>query len=344
MNNKNVLLEVRNLKVSFFLTEATVQAVDGVNLTIEAGKTLGVVGESGCGKSVTARAILGMVRRPGKITDGEIIYHDREGKTVDIAKLPPDGSEIHRIRWGEIAMIFQEPMTSLSPVHTIGNQMIEALKLHKDVSRRDAEAVSVDLMRRVGLPTPERLLKQYRHELSGGMRQRVMIAMALTCNPRLLIADEPTTALDVTTQAQILDLLRDLQAEYQMAIMFITHNLGVIAEMADNVIVMYLGKEVEVTDVDTIFHGAAHPYTQALLRSIPRHDVLVERLATIEGTVPDPTAIPAGCAFHPRCQHYRPNECHVPPLIQVSENHYVRCTRVYALNEHLTDPQTVSHQ
>ena len=344
MNNRNVLLEVRNLKVSFFLTEATVQAVDGVNLTIEAGKTLGVVGESGCGKSVTARAILGMVRRPGKITDGEIIYHNREGKTVDIAKLPPDGSEIHRIRWSEIAMIFQEPMTSLSPVHTIGNQMIEALKLHKDVSKRDAEAIAVDLMRRVGLPTPERLLKQYRHELSGGMRQRVMIAMALTCNPRLLIADEPTTALDVTTQAQILDLLRDLQAEYQMAIMFITHNLGVIAEMADNVIVMYLGKEVEVTDVDTIFHGAAHPYTQALLRSIPRHDVLVERLATIEGTVPDPTAIPAGCAFHPRCQHYRANECHVPPLIEVSENHLVRCTRVYALNEHLTAPQTVSHQ
>jgi oligopeptide/dipeptide ABC transporter ATP-binding protein len=209
------------------------------------------------------------------------------------------------------------------------------------VSKSTAEAVSVDLMKRVGLPTPERLLKQYRHELSGGMRQRVMIAMALTCNPRLLIADEPTTALDVTTQAQILDLMRDLQAEYQMAIMFITHNLGVIAEMADDVIVMYLGKEVEVADVDTVFHKASHPYTQALLRSIPRHDMLVDRLATIEGTVPDPTAIPSGCAFHPRCPHYRANECKVPPLIQVSDNHQVRCTRVYALNKHLVDSQTV---
>ncbi|MEO8392728.1 MAG: ABC transporter ATP-binding protein, partial [Chloroflexota bacterium] len=251
MKDNNVLLEVKNLKVSFYLTEATVQAVDGVNLTIHAGKTLGIVGESGCGKSVTARAILGMIRRPGKITEGEIIYYDRSGRSVNLATLPPDGAEIHHIRWGEIAMIFQEPMTSLSPVHTIGNQMIEAVRLHKDLSKSAAEAVSVDLMKRVGLPTPERLLKQYRHELSGGMRQRVMIAMALTCGPRLLIADEPTTALDVTTQAQILDLMRDLQAEYQMAIMFITHNLGVIAEMADDVIVMYLGKEVEVADVDT---------------------------------------------------------------------------------------------
>ncbi|MEZ4668298.1 MAG: ABC transporter ATP-binding protein [Anaerolineae bacterium] len=344
MSDNNLLLEVKNLKVSFYLTEATVQAVDGVNFSIQAGKTLGIVGESGCGKSVTARAILGMVRPPGKITDGEIIYYNRAGRTVDIAKLPPDGDEIHRIRWGEIAMIFQEPMTSLSPVHTIGNQMIEAIQLHKSLPKSDAEAVSVDLMKRVGLANPERLLKRYRHELSGGMRQRVMIAMALTCNPRLLIADEPTTALDVTTQAQILDLMRDLQDEFQMAIMFITHNLGVIAEMADDVIVMYLGKEVEVTDVDSLFHKASHPYTQALLRSIPRHDVVVDRLATIEGTVPDPTAIPSGCAFHPRCEHYRANECKVPPLIQISENHQVRCTRVYALNEHLQAPQTVPQQ
>jgi peptide/nickel transport system ATP-binding protein len=343
MNNQNILLEVKNLKVSFFLTEATIQAVDGVNLSIQAGKTLGIVGESGCGKSVTARAILGMVRPPGKITDGEIIYYNRSGRPIDIAKLPPDGEEIQRIRWSEIAMIFQEPMTSLSPVHTIGNQMIEAIQLHKYLSKSDAEAVSVDLMKRVGLPNPERLLTRYRHELSGGMRQRVMIAMALTCSPRLLIADEPTTALDVTTQAQILDLMRDLQAEYQMAIMFITHNLGVIAEMADEVIVMYLGKEVEVTDVDSIFHRASHPYTQALLRSIPRHDVVVDRLATIEGTVPDPSAIPSGCAFHPRCQHYQAHECKVPPLIQVSDNHLVRCARVYALNQHLVAPQTVSH-
>ncbi len=333
MSENNVLLEVKNLQVSFYLTEAIVQAVDGVNFTIEAGKTLGIVGESGCGKSVTARAILGMVRPPGKITNGEILYYDKSGVHTDLAKLTSDSKEIQRIRWSEIAMIFQEPMTSLSPVHTIGNQMIEAIKLHKDVSKSAAEAVSVDLMKRVGLPNPERLLQRYRHELSGGMRQRVMIAMALTCNPRLLIADEPTTALDVTTQAQILDLMRDLQAEYQMAIMFITHNLGVIAEMADKVIVMYLGKEVEVADVDTLFYKASHPYTQALMRSIPRHDVVVDRLETIEGTVPDPTAIPSGCAFYPRCHHYQAQICKVPPLIQVSDKHLVRCTRVHDLNQ-----------
>ncbi|MCK6579351.1 MAG: ABC transporter ATP-binding protein [Anaerolineae bacterium] len=331
MNDNNVLLEVKNLRVSFALTEATVQAVDGVTFTIEAGKTLGIVGESGCGKSVTARAILGMVRPPGRITAGEILYHGKSGAPVDLAKLPPNSQEIRSVRWGDIAMIFQEPMTSLSPVHTIGNQMIEAIQLHKAVSKRDAEAISVDMMKRVGLPTPERLLSRYRHELSGGMRQRVMIAMALTCSPRLLIADEPTTALDVTTQAQILDLMRELQAEFQMAIMFITHNLGVIAEMADEVIVMYLGKEVEVADVDTIFHNASHPYTQALLRSIPRHDVVVEQLATIEGTVPDPTAIPSGCAFHPRCQHYQRGVCKVPSLIELSDNHYVRCARALDL-------------
>ncbi|MAU10448.1 MAG: dipeptide/oligopeptide/nickel ABC transporter ATP-binding protein [Anaerolineaceae bacterium] len=340
MTQNNVLLEVKDLKVSFYLTEATVRAVDGVNFSIEAGKTLGIVGESGCGKSVTARAILGMVRRPGKIIGGEVLYH-RAGQTIDMAQLDPEGPEIRSIRWGEIAMIFQEPMTSLSPVHTIGNQMIEAVQLHKSVSKSAAEAVSVDLMRRVGLPYPERLLKSYRHELSGGMRQRVMIAMALTCSPRLLIADEPTTALDVTTQAQILDLMRDLQEEYNMAIMFITHNLGVIAEMADDVIVMYLGKEVEVADVDTIFHSPSHPYTQALLRSIPRHDVDVQRLETITGTVPDPTAVPKGCAFHPRCRHFVPEACLTPPsLLQVADDHQVRCTRAYEINEHLAAAQT----
>ena len=250
----------------------------------------------------------------------------------------PKGNEIRDIRWGEIAMIFQEPMTSLSPVHTIGNQMIEAIRLHRSVSKADAEGIAVDLMQRVGLPKPSRLLTTYRQELSGGMRQRVMIAMALSCNPKLLIADEPTTALDVTTQAQILDLMRDLQDEYNMAIMFITHDLGVIAEMADDVIVMYLGKEVEVADVDTIFYGAAHPYTQALLRSIPRHDVVIDRLESIEGNVPDPSAIPAGCAFHPRCHHYDRNVCKTPPFIQISDNQKARCTRVYEINEHLALP------
>ncbi len=333
------LLEVNNLQVQFFLNEATIQAVDGVSFQIEPGKTLGIVGESGCGKSVTARAILNMVKEPGKITAGEIIYHG-QGTPLDLTKLAPQGQDIRRIRWGEIAMIFQEPMTSLSPVHTIGNQMVEAIILHEDMSKDAAEAHAVDLLQRVGLPQPGGLLGRYRHELSGGMRQRVMIAMALSCNPKLLIADEPTTALDVTTQAQILDLMRDLQQEFGMAIMFITHDLGVIAEMADDVIVMYLGKEVEIADIDTIFYGATHPYTHALLRSIPRPDVVVERLETISGNVPDPTAIPDGCAFHPRCRHFDRIKCAAPPFVQVKENQWSRCARVNEVNQHLQAEQS----
>ncbi len=329
------LLEVKNLKVAFYLTEGTIQAVDGVNFTLEPGKTLGIVGESGCGKSVTARAILNMVRPPGRIDEGEIIYYGDPNNPVDLSKLHPGGSEIRSIRWGEIAMIFQEPMTSLSPVHTIGNQMVETIRLHEHVDENEALRRSVELLGRVGLPYPDRLMTSYRHELSGGMRQRVMIAMALSCNPKLLIADEPTTALDVTTQAQILDLMRDLQREFNMAIMFITHDLGVIAEMADDVVVMYLGKEFEVADVDTIFYNPGHPYTQALLRSIPRHDVDIEKLETIEGNVPDPTAIPAGCTFHPRCRHYDREICGTPPLLRISENHLARCTRAYEINPNL---------
>jgi peptide/nickel transport system ATP-binding protein len=284
----DILLEVKDLYVSFFLTEGTIRAVNGVSFTIERGKTLGVVGESGCGKSVTARAILNMIRPPGRILSGEINYYGQSGTPTNLAAFDPHGAEIRRIRWGEIAMIFQEPMTSLSPVHTIGNQMIEAIRLHMDVDKKEAAARAVEMLGRVGLAQPERLLTRYRHELSGGMRQRVMIAMALSCNPKLLIADEPTTAVDVTTQAQILNLMRDLQQEYGMAIIFITHALGVIAEMAEQVVVMYLGEEAEVADVDTIYHNPVHPYTQALLRSIPRHDIDIDRLETIEGNVPDP--------------------------------------------------------
>lgn len=335
MTSNEILLEVKNLQVSFYLTQSTVRAVDSVSFSIEAGKTLGIVGESGCGKSVTARAILGMVRQPGKIIGGEILYHGR-GKPIDIAQLDHEGEEMRSIRWADIAMIFQEPMTSLSPVHTIGNQMIEAIQLHQSMVKHEAEKVATDLMARVGLPYPDRLLSTYRHELSGGMRQRVMIAMALTCNPRLLIADEPTTALDVTTQAQILDLMRDLQEEFNMAIMFITHDLGVIAEMADDVIVMYLGKEMEISDVDNIYYNAAHPYTQALLRSIPRHDIEINRLETITGSVPDPTAIPKGCAFHPRCIHFDSSQCLEPQtLIQISDTQSARCSRIYEINENL---------
>jgi len=333
----DVLLEVKNLHVSFFLTEGTVRAVTGVSFRIKRGQTLGIVGESGCGKSVTARAILNMVRPPGRILSGEINYYGRSDTPINLAALDPEGREIHRIRWGEIAMIFQEPMTSLSPVHTIGNQMIEAIRLHLNMSKKEAAQRAIGLLERVGLAQPERLLSRYRHELSGGMRQRVMIAMALSCDPKLLIADEPTTAVDVTTQAQILDLMRDLQQEFGMAIMFITHALGVIAEMADDVVVMHLGEEVEVADVDTIYYSPAHPYTQALLRSIPRHDAKLDRLETIEGNVPDPTNMPEGCKFHPRCVHYGPATCANPPYLQVGEKHWVRCGRAQE-----TDPQ-LSH-
>jgi oligopeptide/dipeptide ABC transporter ATP-binding protein len=336
----DVLLEVKNLKVSFFLTEGTIHAVNGVNFNIERGKTLGIVGESGCGKSVTARAILNMVRPPGRIVEGEILYHG--GSPVDIARLDSNSQDMRHIRWGEIAMIFQEPMTSLSPVHTIGNQMIEAIRLHLGMGKDDAIKHAVEMLRRVRLPHPESLLPRYRHELSGGMRQRVMIAMALSCNPKLLIADEPTTALDVTTQSQILDLMRDLQQEFGMAIMFITHDLGVIAEMADKVVVMYLGEEAEVADVESIFYKPSHPYTQALLRSIPRPDTKLERLDTIEGTVPDPSNIPVGCTFHPRCAHYAPAKCGAPQLLQIDTNHWARCARVHEINPQLSQTEQIS--
>jgi len=337
-SNQDVLLEVKDLQVQFFLTEGTIRAVDGVSFDLVRGKTLGVVGESGCGKSVTARAILNMVKHPGRITGGEVIYHGGP-RPIDLTKLDPKGDEIRHIRWGEISMIFQEPMTSLSPVHTIGNQMIEAITLHTNADKKEAAERAIELLKRVGLPQPDRLLGRYRHELSGGMRQRVMIAMALSCNPKLLIADEPTTALDVTTQAQILDLMRGLQEEFNMAIMFITHDLGVIAEMANEVVVMYLGKEVEVADVDSIFYQPTHPYTQALLRSIPRPDQKVEKLATITGVVPDPSAIPKGCPFHPRCLHYDRAKCADPQLLQIAEHQWSRCARVYEINPQLSQTE-----
>jgi peptide/nickel transport system ATP-binding protein len=338
MTGTTPLLEVRDLKTYFFLDEGTVRAVDGVSFTIERGRTLGVVGESGCGKSVAARSILRLVRPPGRIISGTMTYHRQprgpgsypgsgQSEIIDLATLDPDGSEIRHIRGNEIAMIFQEPMSTLSPVHTIGNQMIETISLHQGVGPEVARARAIDMLQRVGMPQPARTVDRYRHELSGGMRQRAMIALALSCNPQLLIADEPTTALDVTTQAQILELMKDLQQELGMAILFITHDLGVIAEMADDVIVMYLGHEVEAADVDTLFYAPKHPYTRALLRSIPRIDQRVESLQTIQGMVPDPYSIPHGCRFHPRCPHYLPGVCDAPPLMQVGPDHWARCAR-----------------
>jgi oligopeptide/dipeptide ABC transporter ATP-binding protein len=332
------LLEVKNLKTYFFLDEGTVRSVDGVDFSIQRGQTLGVVGESGCGKSVTARSILRIVPKPGRIVDGEITFHrvadTRPGSTdfdlVDLTKLNPMGSEIRDIRGREIALVPQEPMASLSPVHTIGNQIMEAILLHQKVNKTEARAKTIDILELVGFPNPKQRVDSHPYQLSGGLRQRAVIAMALSCHPSLLIADEPTTALDVTTEAQILRLMRRLQEEFGMAIMYITHNLGVVAQMTERVIVMYMGKVVEEADVDTIFHNPKHPYTSALLRSIPRLGLRTrehQRLEAIRGTVPDPFSIPKGCPFHPRCSQRIRGVCDVqePPNIEVERGHKVRC-------------------
>jgi peptide/nickel transport system ATP-binding protein len=294
------------------------------------GETLGVVGESGCGKSITARSIMRIVPRPGRILEGEITYYRTLGnfvEQIDLTQLDPKGYEIRNIRGMEISMVFQEPMTSFSPVHTIGSQVVEAIMLHQPVNKVEARERAIEMLRKVGMPQPESTIDYYPHQLSGGMRQRCMIAMALVCRPSLLIADEPTTALDVTTEAQILKLMRDLQHDLGMAIMFITHNLGVIAQMAERVIVMYLGRIVEEADVDTIFYAPKHPYTQALLRSIPRLGHEEARLASIRGSVPNPYDTPSGCKFHPRCSEAIYGVCdrQEPGMIEVDVGHRVRC-------------------
>jgi oligopeptide/dipeptide ABC transporter ATP-binding protein len=329
------IIELKDIKVQFALREGTVKAVDGVTFNIKPGKTLGVVGESGSGKSVSARAIMQIIGHPGKIVNGDIYFrrpngHSKAGdEVINLAKLNPRGNEIRKIRGGEIAMVFQEPMTSLSPVHTIANQIMEAILLHQDVSKQEARNQAIEMLRLVNMPKPEQVIDSYPHQLSGGMRQRAMIAMALSCKPTLLIADEPTTALDVTTEAQILELMRNLQEQLGMAILYITHNLGVIAEMTEDVIVMYLGKVVERGDVDSIFHGPKHPYTRDLLKSIPKmtEENEGERLQAIEGMVPDPFSLPSGCTFHPRCQEFIKGVCDVkePPDVDLGNGRYVRC-------------------
>ncbi|MGD2156858.1 MAG: ABC transporter ATP-binding protein [Anaerolineales bacterium] len=350
--NNNVLVEIKNLKTYFFLQEGVVRAVDGVNLQIHRGKTLGIIGESGCGKSVTAQSILRIVPSPpGKIVDGEIIYYHRihNGKTdeaINLAKLDPRGKEIRRIRGGEISMIFQEPMTSFGPLHTIGNQIMEAIMLHQDLDKDQARELTIESLGMVGIPRADVTIDAYPHQLSGGMRQRAMIAMALSCNPSLLIADEPTTALDVTIQAQILDLLNNLQQKFNMAVMFITHNLGVIAEITDEVAVMYLGMVVEQGSVFDIFDDPIHPYTRGLMESIPYIDGSKgERLSTIEGVVPDPYEIPPGCPFSDRCASFMPDVCDqaVPKLVELKENHLVRCF-LYSEETRVTPGLSVSSQ
>jgi peptide/nickel transport system ATP-binding protein/oligopeptide transport system ATP-binding protein len=320
------LIEVRDLKTYFYTEDGIVRAVDGVDFTIEPEKTLGIVGESGCGKSVTALTIMGLVQMPpGKIESGEVMLH-RNGKAQDLTKLPPKGREMRSIRGNDIAMIFQEPMTSLNPVYTIGNQIMEAIVLHQKLDKKRARQRAIDMLRAVGIPLPEQRVDEYPHQLSGGMRQRAMIAMALSCNPRLLIADEPTTALDVTIQAQVLELMNDLRKEYAASIQFITHDLGVIADMADDVVVMYLGKIVESASVGSVFHDPKHPYTQGLMNSIPSLAVQKERLIPIRGVVPDPFEVPEGCGFEPRCpQAMEVCKTQMPTLKEVSADHEAAC-------------------
>jgi oligopeptide/dipeptide ABC transporter ATP-binding protein len=338
METEQLLLKVENLKTYFFLDEGTVRAVDGVDFSIRRGQTLGVVGESGCGKSVTARSILRIVSKPGKIVEGEITLNRECGpgnghmltERVKLTDLDPMGSTMRSLRGCEIALVPQEPMASLSPVHTIGNQIMEAIMLHQEVNKAEARAKAIEMLDRVGFPQPKERVDCYPHQLSGGLRQRAVIAMALSCHPSLLIADEPTTALDVTTEAQILRLMRDLQRELGMAILYITHNLGVVAQMTEDVIVMYMGKVVEQANVDTIFHNPMHPYTRALLRSIPRLGQKTgaqQRLESIRGSVPDPYSIPKGCPFHPRCSQKVVGVCdqQEPPNVQVESGHKVRC-------------------
>jgi oligopeptide/dipeptide ABC transporter ATP-binding protein len=321
------LLDIRNLKTYFYTEGGVVRAVDGVTFSIGPERTLGVVGESGCGKSVTAKAIMGLVKSPpGRIESGEILFH-RDDRIIDLVKLNPKGEEMRRIRGNEIAMIFQEPMTSLNPVYTIGNQIMEAIILHQRLSKKEAKKKATEVLASVGIPSPEQRIDEYPHQLSGGMRQRAMIAMALSCHPSLLIADEPTTALDVTIQAQVQDLMNDLRTEFKTAIMFITHDLGVIAHMADDVIIMYLGRIVESAPVGELFDNPKHPYTIGLLNSIPSFTVSrKKRLVPIEGVVPDPVGAPRGCGFEPRCpQAKKLCKSQIPELKAITPEHLAAC-------------------
>jgi peptide/nickel transport system ATP-binding protein/oligopeptide transport system ATP-binding protein len=314
------LLSVRNLKTHYFTPDGVVKAVDGVDFDINRGKILGIVGESGCGKSQSVLSIMGLIPKPpGKIVDGQILF---EGK--DLVRATE--AEMRAIRGNDISMIFQEPMTSLNPVFTIGNQIMEAIMLHQKLNKHDAKAKAIEMLELVGIPAPDKRVDEYPHQLSGGMRQRVMIAMALSCNPKLLIADEPTTALDVTIQAQILDLMKKLQNDIGMAIALITHDLGVIAEVVERVVVMYAGKIVEEAPVGELFARPLHPYTLGLLGSIPAIDKKTERLKVIPGIVPNPMNLPPGCRFNPRCEYVmdicREQE---PEIRKIGPDHSVRC-------------------
>jgi oligopeptide/dipeptide ABC transporter ATP-binding protein len=319
------LLEVRGLKATFFRDKGVVVALDGLSCAIDKERTLGVVGESGCGKSVLGLSIMGLVPSPPGSVSGEILFH-RAGGVVDLAQLPPNGREMCSIRGREIAMIFQEPMTSLDPTYTIGKQIMEAIILHQKVRRAEARTRAIQMLRRVGIPLPHQCERAYPHQLSGGMCQRAVIAMALSCHPSLLIADEPTTALDVTIQAQVLELMAELREQFNTAIQFVTHDLAVIACIADDVIVMYLGRVVESASAADVFHDPRHPYTQGLIRSIPSLGRKGKRLRPIEGAVPGSLDVPLGCGFEPRCsQAVEICRKAVPPLTEVAPRHTAAC-------------------
>lgn len=320
-------LDVQGLKTYFFLDKGILKAVDGVSFTVGDQETIGVIGESGCGKSITAQSLLRLVTRPGEIIKGSALLRRKDGSIVDILTLESNSSEMRSIRGDEISIVFQEPMTSFSPVHTIGFQISEMFKLHTDLNAAEIRENVVELLRRVGISNPKQRFDEYPHQLSGGMRQRAMIAMALSCKPQIVIADEPTTALDVTIQAQILELMKELQHEADMSVVYITHNMAVIAENVDRVYVMYLGRVVESTTTQRLFSNPLHPYTQKLLRSIPRPGHRVDRLEVIAGSVPNAIDPPVQCGFFSRCPAAMAGKCDraVPELTEIEEGHFVRC-------------------
>jgi peptide/nickel transport system ATP-binding protein len=331
--SEHVILESHDLNVHFKMDEGLLTAVNGVDFMIYEGRTLGIVGESGCGKSVTAQAILRLHPKFANIT-GTLLYYPKDGSDpVDIVQMQNNSAEIRAIRGGDIAMIFQEPMKAFSPIHTIGDQIIETIKLHVEPDYEKARNIAINMLKSVGISNAEQRINEYPHQLSGGMRQRAMIAMSIACKPRILIADEPTTALDVTVQAQVLDLINGLKHDFGSAVIFITHNLGVIAEMCDEVAVMYLGKIVEYTDVVSLFQNPMHPYTIALMRSIPDMATKAgQKLESIEGTVPYPMNLPKGCGFYSRCKMREKGLCDVNTveMVEIEQKHFVRCKKVSA--------------
>jgi oligopeptide/dipeptide ABC transporter ATP-binding protein len=332
----DILLEVEDLRTYFLVDGREIRAVDGASFTVRRGRIVAIVGESGCGKSVTAYSVLRLIDKPGRIVGGRIVLHPRCGPSIDVTALPENSEALFALRGGLASMIFQEPMTALSPVHTVGNQICEAIRLHQAVGRRQAEEQAAAMLAKVGIPGATERLKRYPHELSGGMRQRVVIAMALVCNPQLLIADEPTTALDVTIQAQILRLIRELQRDLGTSVLLITHDLGVVAQTAEEVAVMYLGRIVEHADVRPLLKDPRHPYTRGLLHSLPSLSRHGQRLASIAGSVPSLAAVPEGCPFHPRCPYVQPGRCDVggpPPMTTTADGRAVACLRAEEIHQ-----------